>query len=194
MNNFRALSLAFACAAALFAAPAAEAASMVLCSPPVSGSLPGPQRVVNPNSGGGTYSLNNRGCAVMALADIGYFQSQGYTQGGNVNSIVFNTGVVASGTTDFVVGNLPAGAFIDNIVYSNAIAAAVTGGVSIGSTANGTDIVVAQAVASSGVGAVAAASILKQAYSLTTATAIHLAAVTSWNGANVTVTITYSFF
>lgn len=177
---------------AFYIAPTASfAGGTVMCAPEVSGAARSPRQFVNPN--GGTYGLNSSGCAYMALADIGYAKSQGFNYGPNGGSIVFNTGV-ATGTTDFVIGSVPANAYVQQIIYSNSVAAAVTGGVSIGTTANGVDVVAAQAVGSTALVNTANASILKQVFSTTAPTPLHAAAVTAWNSTNVTITVVYGYF
>jgi hypothetical protein len=181
---------AFLCGAPAFAA------TQMLCAPDVSGGVQGPRRVVNSASTASpqpSYQLNAFGCAVINQADIGFFLSQGFTAGSSEGTIIFTTGV-ATGTTDFVIGNVPANMSITAIIYSNAVAAAVTGGISIGTTANGVDVVAAQAVGASALTFTPPVSILKQPFSLTAATPLHAAAVTAWNSANVTITVKYASF
>src|SRR6267154_208514 len=94
----RLLLAALACAA-LWAAPV-EAAQINMCSSDVAGGVQGPRTIggtLSPVPSGTTYVLNGQGCALIALADVGYFQSQGFTQASAQNSFVFNTGV-ATGT------------------------------------------------------------------------------------------------
>lgn len=194
--NTRKILIAGALALFAFAAPA-QAAVQMLCTPDVAGGVQGPHRIVNTSSTTSpqpAYQLNSAGCGLIAQADIGFFLSQGFTAGSSEGTILFTSGVIASGTTDFVIGNLPANTYITEIVYSNAIAAAVTGGISIGTTANGTDVVAAQAVGSSALTFTPNASVLKQVFSTTAATPLHAAAVTSWNGANVTITVKFAAF
>lgn len=192
--TFRKLLIA---ALALFAlAMPAQAAVQMMCAPDVAGGVQGPRRVTNTSSTAATqpsYQLNAFGCALIAQADIGFFQSQGFSAGSSEGTILFTTGI-ATGTTDFTIGSLPANTYITEIIYSNAVAAAVTGGISIGTTANGTDVVVAQAVGSSALTFTPNASILKQPFSLTAATPLHAAAVTAWNSTNVTITVKYAAF
>ena len=191
----RRLLLAFA--ALGFLAFPAQAAQINMCSADVAGGVQGPRTIggtLSPVPSGTIYALNGQGCALIALADVGYFQSQGFTQASSQNAIVFNTGV-ATGTTDFVIGTLPAKAYIQQIIFSNSVAAAVTGGISIGSTANGTNIVAAQAVGSSTDVAVAQAAILLPVPSTSAAaTALHMAAVTAWASTNVTVTVIFGYY
>lgn len=194
--NIRKYLIAAGAALGLFAAMPAQAAVQMMCAPDVSGGIQGPRRVTNTASTASpqpSYQLNAFGCALIAQADIGFFLSQGFTAGSSEGTILFTTGV-ATGTTDFVIGNVPANAYITEIIYSNSVAAAVTGGISIGTTANGTDVVAAQAVGSTALTFTPNASILKQPFSLTAATPLHAAAVTAWNSTNVTITVKYASF
>jgi hypothetical protein len=174
--------------------PRADAASVVLCpsSRSQAGSAAGQISIVNLSQ---TYSADSAGCVVASgFADIAIFHSAGYTEPGKHRTILFSTGI-AAGTTDFVVGILPAKAYIEEIIFSNSVAAAVTGGISVGTTANGTNIVAAQAVgASTDVGVPGSALLLPVPVTTSLAAPIHIAAVTGWNGANVTVTITYGYY
>lgn len=185
---------AAALVAALCFAPQAFAASQMLCAPESAGTAPGPRIIVNPNTNK-QYSLNSAGCAVVASGDIGYMLSQGFTPGPSQNSIIYTTGALpASGTGDIVIGAVPAGAYIQQIIIQNTTANAVTGGVSIGTTANGTDIVAAQAVGANALVFVTDATLLKRVFSTTAATPLHAAPVTSSNTANLTFTVVYGYF
>lgn len=187
----RLLLAAAALLAAVFVSAPADAAVVVMCRAAASGAAPGPARWTAPGSGT-AYSLDNMGCGLIALADITDAQAGGFTQVGTVRAIVFNTGV-ATGTTDFVVGNLPASTYVNNIIVSNSVAAAVTGGISFGTTANGTEVVTALTCGASCYTFIADSALTKRVFSLTAPTPIHAAAVTAWNSANVTITILYSF-
>lgn len=181
--------------ALLSAALPAAAATQMLCAPEQSSGAQ-VRRVTVTSSTAATqpvYQLNGQGCALINQADIGFFLSQGYTPGSSEATLLYTTGV-ATGTTDFVIGNVPANYYITEIIYSNAVAAAVTGGISIGTTANGTDVVAAQAVGSSALTFTPNASILKQPFSTTVATPLHAAAVTAWNSTNVTITVKMAAF
>lgn len=195
-NKFIGLALAALLALPLFAPVPANAAAQMLCAPEVSGAARGVRRVTVTSSTAATqptYTLNGQGCALIAQADIGFFLSQGYTTGPSLNTIIFTTGV-ATGTTNFVIGSIPAGAYIQQMIFSNSVAAAVTGGISIGTTANGTDVVAAQAVGSSALTYTTDALTLKRVFSTTAATPLHAAAVTAWNSTNVTITVIYGYF
>lgn len=195
MMKLRHLIAAATMSLAAFALPA-QAAQINMCAPDVAGGVQGPRTIggtLSPVPSGTIYILNPQGCALVAQGDVGYFQSQGFTQASSQQTILFTTGV-ATGTTDFVIGSVPAGAYIQQLIFSNSVAAAVTGGVSIGTTANGVDVVAAQAVGSSGLTYTTDALTLKRVFSLTAATPLHAAAVTAWNSTNVTITIVYGYF
>lgn len=192
MKSIRNLFLGAAALVAAFASvPQAYAAQQMLCAPDAVATATGARRVVNPNTNN-AYALNSAGCALIAQADIGYFLTQAFTSGPDHGTLIYTTGALpASGTTDIVGPALPAGAYLQQIIIQNTTANAVTGGVSVGSTANGTDIVVATA---SGANSVANSTLVKTAFSTTAATPLHFAPVTSSNTANLTITIVYGYF
>lgn len=178
----------------------AEAASpqALMCQGDVSGASTGARQIGGTGSqvpSGTLYTLNSNGCALIAQADIGYFQSQGYIQNSSQTSVFLLTGALpASGTTDIVGPVIPAGAYIQQIIWFNSTANAVTGGVSVGTTANGTDVVAAQAVGANAMTFTTDALLLKRVFSTTAATTLHFAPVTSSNSANLTVTVIYGYF
>jgi len=137
---------------------------------------------------GNTYSLNGLGCALIRSGDVGYFQSQGYLPAGNFFSIA-KTGITAQ---DFASLVLPAGAYINQIVVANTTANAVTGGIKVGTTAGGTDVVAALTCAANCLTFVADASLSKRIFSATAAQTLSIDAVTGWNSASVDVTVFYS--
>lgn len=105
------------------------------------------------------------------------------------NSILQNiriTGVVAA--TNFM---LPAGAVIRDVIISNSTANAITGGVKIGTTAGGVDVVAALTVGANANAFVTDALILKRFFSPTAAQQLFIDAVAAWNSANVQIDILY---
>lgn len=76
---------------------------------------------------------------------------------------------------------LPAGCVLERVYIRNNTANAVTGGVRIGTTDGGVDVVVALAVGANGM--VDTASLLSLLAS--TATTLYIQAVTLWNGASL---------
>jgi hypothetical protein len=195
MKIFRVLAAALLAGLALCAP--AKAANVYMCSADVAGGVQGPRTIGGTLSqvpSGAIYVLNGQGCALIAQADVGWFASQGYTQQSSQQSILYTTGV-QTGTTDIVIGSLPANAYIVGIFAANTTANAVTGGISIGSTANGTDIVATITCAANCVSnSPGTNTLVKSVFSTTAATSLHAAAVTAWNSANVTFTVVYAYF
>lgn len=178
----------------------AHAAQAYMCQGDVSGASTGARQIGGVNSqvpSQTLYTLNSNACALIQQADIGYFAALGFSPGTSQGPPIIVTTGVLTGTTDFVVGVLPAGAYIQSITVVNATANAVTGGISVGSTANGTDIV---ATITCGANCVSNSpgtnTLVKSVFTATggAATTIHAAAVTAWASANVTFTVLYAFF
>lgn len=183
---------ALALAALPFGSVPADAGVVVMCRAAAVATAAGPGRWTAPASGT-SYTLDGQGCALIALADIGDAQAGGLTQSGPLRAIVYNTGV-ATGTTNHVVGVLPANAYIHNIIVFNSTANAVTGGIAFGTAASGTQIVTALACAANCLVPVADSALTLRVFSTTATTTVNAAAVTAWNSANVTITVLYSFF
>ena len=184
---------------ALGALKPAHAAQAYMCQGDVSGASTGARTIGGLNSAVPSqtlYTLNPSGCALIAQGDIGYFLSQGYVQGSSFQSVIFSTGVW-TGTTDFMIATIPAGAYIRDIIIVNTTANAVTGNISIGTTANGTDVVASQACAANCQVVMTDALTLKRSFPATQPSAaqpIHAAPITAGNNANVTFTIVYGYF
>ncbi|MGE0212735.1 MAG: DUF2793 domain-containing protein [Parvibaculaceae bacterium] len=85
--------------------------------------------------------------------------------------------------------SIPAGWAIEAIHYAETAGNAVTGGVRIGTTSGGTDVVAAQAVGASSLGTVASGDILKRVFSRTVAQTLHVQAVTAWNSASLELSV-----
>jgi hypothetical protein len=81
---------------------------------------------------------------------------------------------------------IPAGMRITSIVIFNTTANAVTGGIKIGTTAGGTEVVVAEAV---GANALVDATLVKKIFSTTAFTTLYIDAVTAWNNASLNIYI-----
>jgi hypothetical protein len=196
MKTLRHLVLAAAAfAGLLIVQPPAQAANEYLCAPrPVAATSPG--RVTNPGTSGGSYVLNGQGCAVISESnsDAAYFKSQGYTQGPNLFSIVFSTGVLTGTTPVQVTPALPPGTAIRDIYVNNTTSNAVTGGVDIGTTSGAADVVSALTCAASCLTFVADSALLKRVFSLTAQQALFVLGHTAGNSSNLTLTITYSYF
>jgi len=195
--NFRRALFAAAALLGLLAAPhEASASAMLLCQGDVSGASTGSRVVVNTSSTASpqpSYTLNSGGCALVQLADIGFFLSQGFNQPGGLQSIVFATGVL-TGTTAVQLPSLPAGAYIRDFIVQNTTANAVTGGLDIGTTSGGADVVSALTCAASCLTFVADSALLKRVFSATAPQALFIVGHTAGNSANISITIVYGYF
>lgn len=87
--------------------------------------------------------------------------------------------------TTFVV---PAGYYIVNVLYQNTTANIVTGGVRVGTTDGGVDVVVALAIGANAIGAIPNATLLKQYFSSSVNTTLYIQTVTLWNSASLNLT------
>jgi hypothetical protein len=203
MKTFRNLILGVLAIAALISyQPAAQSAAsvgvdyLILCRPPAPG-VAGPSRVTNPGTSGGSYVLNAQGCAPISLAnsDAAYFQSQGFTPGPNLFSLIQQT-MLANTTATTSTITLPANAFIVGIILQETAGNAVTGGVNIGNATSATAYASAVTLGANALVSVAD-SALTRVYPATTPTSaqkILVAAQTSFNSASVNITILYSYF
>ena len=199
----RIASFLFGLALLLGSVPAYAAASVAVskqqwCSPPqTSGSLA--RSVTNPQTGGGTYSLDTHGCALMTSQDWAYFQSQGYTQGSG--SFAIYAGPFTAQTTTANSPVLPANAYIEGIIIQETTGNAITGGIDIGiAGSSDATIVSAFAIGANCVCAITDAALLKKVFptSGTTGPAaqqIFFNAHTNWtDAASINVTILYRYF
>lgn len=179
---------------------AAKDGQAMLCSADVAANANGSRPIGGTLSqvpSGAIYSLNGQGCAVIKAQDIGYFLSQGFTYAGDGGQIVFNVPVAATGTTSYLVGTLPAGAYIKGFYAQDSDAShAVTGGITCGTSSADTSVIgTALAIGTSSVVFETDALLLKRVFSTTATQAIYCQAVTSWNTpTTVTITIPYGFF
>jgi hypothetical protein len=85
------------------------------------------------------YVLNAQGCAPISLAnsDAAYFQSQGYTPGPNLFSLIQQTMPTSTTATTSTI-TLPANAYIAASCMQETAGNAVTGGVDIGNATSAT--------------------------------------------------------
>lgn len=135
-----AVGLAFALVAPelAFAAASTQTTHVYMCAPESPVGSPGPRRVVNTSSSATTqpsYILNSAGCAVIAAADVGFFASQGFTQGQGVFAMTQSAiaGQTTASTSTLV---LPAYAFIQALIIEETGGSAATGGVEVGDSAS----------------------------------------------------------
>jgi|SRR6185312_13913745 len=98
--------------------------------------------------------------------------------------------VAANDTTTTAV-SIPANAVLRAIYINNTTANAVTGGVDIGTTAGGADIIAAQAVAANAKVVINPGALLVQWFSTSAAQQIFVTAHTAWNSASLNVRFVY---
>lgn len=169
-----------------------------MCAPEPAVGATGPRRVVNTSSTASpqpSYNLNNQGCALFAAADVGFFQSQGYSP----SAALFNlqqTAITASTTSTTSQITLPAYAYIVGVVLSETAGNAITGGVDIGDSGSATRFASAVTLNANTTVAVAD-SALTRLYvpsGVPTADQILVACHTSCNSGSINITILYSYF
>ena len=197
------LKLLFAAALSALAPSSALAAASTqtlhafLCAPEPAAGSAGPRFVTNPTTGNGV-TLNSAGCGLFLNVDAAFFLAQGFTYGANLQ-VAQGIGITGSGTASVFTGiTLPAYAQIVSIVLEETAGNAVTGGLNISNAGGATGIASAAALAANGTVTPADAAIVAgRIYSpagVPTATAVNLAAVTSWNGAVVNISIAYTYY
>lgn len=84
---------------------------------------------------------------------------------------------------------IPANHIIEEIIIENTTTNAITGGLRIGTSDGGAQVVVAQAVAASALLRILNAAILLGIFSTSAATTLYAQAVTSWNSASINITV-----
>lgn len=165
---------------------AASAGQVQVCRPsePAKAAGPGPIRAAS----GTTYTANNRGCALVSFTDAPSFLAQGFTYDPPV--IIINQ-MSATRTVQ-----LPAGATIRQIVVQETSGGAVTGGLKIGTTANGGDVATGLTCAGNCVLTVLDSSILKKSFSSTASQNLIFDTNTGSyaSGPRINVTIFYRYF
>ena len=190
--SIRGFALALVFLALISIAPPAHAAVLVMCSSGAAGSQKA-SRVSNPT--GGTYPLDQNGCALMAQSDVPYFRTQGFTPGAGIG--VAYAGGITANTTAINSPVLPANAYIDNIVINETAGNAVTGGVDIGTAASGTQIASAVAVGANALVPLADTALLKRVFNSSgtpVAQQIFFTCHTGCNSASLNITILWRYF
>lgn len=84
---------------------------------------------------------------------------------------------------------IPAGYSIQSISMNNTTANAITGGVKIGTTDGGTDVVTALAIAGNAILGLTDATILKKLFSTSVDQTLYIQAVVAWNSASLDTSI-----
>lgn len=93
--------------------------------------------------------------------------------------------ITALGVTSNTTVSIPAGNIIQHLLVQNVTANAVTGGIRIGTTDGGVDVIITVAVGANALFCVLDATLLKRAFSMSGATTLYIQTVTLWNSANL---------
>lgn len=177
---------------AFFASQKAHAVSVVMCAPKPASGAPGPRFITIPNTSANNYTLDANGCApVNEINDAAYLATQGFYQGAGSFSIF---GVVSSANASTAIGTLPPSTRIDSITIQETAGNSVTGGIKVGTTNGGNDVVAGITCAAGCINTASDVSMAKKVFSPYVSQPIFIGAVSAWNSANVSVTIRYSYF
>lgn len=173
--------------AALYDPTPAEAYTVRVCAPARPGVALGPARVTAPTSGT-AYSTDARGCALISATDVADFRAMGY-----LLESPYQT-VVAKGLTAASTVVLPPSTFIQQIIVEEDSGGTMTGGIRIGTQANGTEVMLATAVAANSLATVEDTSMGTRAFSRTLPQTLHISSSGSFGYGQVNVTVVYGFF
>lgn len=103
-----------------------------------------------------------------------------YELTGNLNSSLLT---VTGNTT----ASIPAGYYIQDIIIENTTANIITGGLKVGTTSGGIDVIVALAVGANALVVIPDVTILQRIFSMSSNTTLYIQAVTLWNSASLNV-------
>ncbi len=166
----------------------ADAAQQYWCRSAAAGAAAGPGRWTAPASGT-TYSLNNAGCAFLAPADVPDGQAAGFNVRSQIFAAVANRFVAATSIT------IPGGTYIDRIIVQETSGGAITGGLKIGTTSGGTEVMSGFVCAASCLTWAPDASISTRIFAATTPVTLFMGAGTNFNsGPQITVTVMYAYW
>ena len=93
--------------------------------------------------------------------------------------------------TNDTTTSIPANGYILGIAIENTTGNAITGGLKIGTTDGGTDVLVAIAVGASALAFVTDAALLKRWFSSASAQTLYIQDVVAWNSASLNITFLY---
>lgn len=93
--------------------------------------------------------------------------------------------ITALAVTSNTTVSIPAGNIIQDLVIQNTTGNAVTGGIKIGTTNGGVDVIVSLAVGANSLQSVLDATLLKRVFSMSGATTLYVQTVTLWNSSSL---------
>lgn len=178
------------------AAASLQVVHQFMCAPEPSVGQSGPRRVVNTSSTASpqpAYVLNGAGCALIANADVGFFLSQGYTNGPN-EFVIQQVAVTANQTSTSSTLNLPAYGFIKWIAIEETAGNAVTGGVDCGDAGSATRYLSATAVGANSNVVVTPANTNAVSTGIPVADQILCIAHTGFNSASLNISVIYGYY
>lgn len=167
-----------------------------LCQPRPVGASSGPQRVVNTSTTAATaYTLNGAGCALFAVADVGFFLSQGFTYGPST-FVLTQTAITATTTSSTSTITLPAYAYITAIILEETAGNAITGGVDIGDSGSATRYASAVALSANNILAVADSALTRVFANsgVPVADQVLVACHTACNSGSINISIQYTYY
>lgn len=167
-----------------------------LCAPPAAGVANGGRRVVNTSTTAATaYTLNAGGCALFAVADVGFFLTQGFTYGPST-FVLTQTGITATTTSSTSTITLPAYAYITAIILEETAGNAITGGVDIGDSGSATRYASAVALGANGIVAVADSALTRVFANsgVPVSDQVLVACHTSCNSGSINISIQYTYY
>ena len=134
-------------------------------------------------------AIVSTGCPTATLSQIGCSAPDGFTLEVNSGILDATSGVAnirLPGVTTNTTVTVPAGYRVSDICFTETAGHAVTGGINIGTTSGGTDVVSGFAVGAFSFNCVGS-SLLKHTFSQLAATPLYIQAASAWNSASVNV-------
>jgi hypothetical protein len=176
------------------AAASLQVTHVFLCAPEPSVGTAGPRRVVNTSSTASpqpSYQLNALGCALFANPDVGFFLSQGFFIAPAETTLQQNA-VTANGNLTI---SIPPYGFVKYIVIEETAGNAVSGGLNIGDSGSATRFGSAVAVGTNANVVIVPTNLTGSANTgIPTADVVAVAAVTSFAGASLNISIIIGYF
>lgn len=133
-----------------------------------------------------SYGIRSTGAtgAAGAAGSNGSNGSNG-TNGTNGTSDTSASIITALAVTSNATVSIPSGNVIQHLVIQNTTGNAVTGGIRIGTTDGGVDVVIAVAVGANALFSVLDATLLKRVFSMSGSTTLYIQTVTLWNSSSL---------
>lgn len=140
-----------------------------------------------------TAQIHSSGEVVANVLTSGLMQQilNGGSSGGS--SVITNLAVTAVSSSNSSL-IMPSRSYIANIVIQETAGHAITGGLNIGTSSNGSQIFSGLSVGANSLQSINAGSLAQTIFSVSSTQTIYLNAASSWNGASINVTLAYGIF